>query len=58
MATLLHEREQLEDACRYFAEAFDKYGDCVSDMDVNLYLELLISLEDFKQALEVGLETS
>jgi general transcription factor 3C polypeptide 3 (transcription factor C subunit 4) len=53
LAKLLHQRENLQEASKCFAEAFDKFGDCVNNEDVNLYLELLIGLEAFPQALEV-----
>ena len=53
LSSLLHEREALEEAARYFAEAFDRFEDSVTGEYINLYLELLISLGDNNTALQV-----
>ena len=56
IATLLHQRENLEEAKKYFEEAFTKHPDFVNNELVNLFLELLISLKAMQQALSVCCE--
>merc|ERR1719209_2890807 len=56
LAKLLHQKEDLEEAAKCFSVAFEKYPDNVDNDDVNLYLELLLSLGWYNQALEVCCE--
>lgn len=56
MAKLLHQKEDLEEAAKCFSVAFEKFPENVDNDDVNLYLELLISLGWYNQALEVCCE--
>ena len=56
LAKLLHQKEDLEEAVKCFSTAFERFPDNVDNDDVNLYLELLISLGRFNQALEVCCE--
>ena len=56
IATLLHQRENLEEAKKYFEEAFSKHPDYVNNELVNLFLELLISLKAMQQALSICCE--
>jgi len=56
IAALLHEREALEEAKKYYDEAFSRHGDCVTSEDVNLFLELLITLNESQQALTICCE--
>eukprot|EP00092_Neocalanus_flemingeri_P103950 GFUD01133072.1.p1 GENE.GFUD01133072.1~~GFUD01133072.1.p1 ORF type:complete len:926 (+),score=328.00 GFUD01133072.1:114-2891(+) len=56
IATLLHDKEDLEEAKKYFEEAFSRHGDCVTSEDVNLFLELLITLNQSQQALTICCE--
>jgi len=53
IAKLLHERDMKEEAVKYFEDAFAKHGNDVQDHDINLYLELLIEMKAFQEALEV-----
>ena len=56
IATILHQREDLEDAKKYFEDAFTKHPNYVTSELVNLFLELLISLQCMQQALSVCCE--
>jgi len=56
LAKLLHQKEDLEEAAKCFSTAFEKFPENVDNDDVNLYLELLISLGWYNQALEVCCE--
>ena len=56
LAKLLHQKEDLEEAVKCFITAFEKFPDNVDNDDVNLYLELLISLGWYNQALGVCCE--
>ena len=58
LATLLHKRENLAEAEKVFGQAFDRFPECVNNDDTNLYLELLIEVEKFDKALEVGCHMS
>ena len=51
IATILHQKEQLQDAKNYFETAFNKHPDCVTSELVNLFLELLIGVDAMQQAL-------
>jgi len=51
IAALLHEKEALEEAKKHFEDAFSRHSDCVTNEDVNLFLELLLSLNHYQQAL-------
>jgi len=56
IAALLHEKEALEEAKKYIEEAFNRHADCVTSDDVNLFLELLLSLNMSQQALTICCE--
>ena len=56
VATILHQREELAEAKKYFEEAFSKYPDSVNNELVNLFLELLIGVDAMQQALSVCCE--
>ena len=56
IATILHQREDLEEAKKYFEDAFTKYPNFVTNELVNLFLELLISVDSMQQALSVCCE--
>jgi len=53
IARLMDERNQKNEAQKVLEEAFDKHPDHVIPSDLNLLLEMLITLEQFQQALEV-----
>jgi len=56
IASLLHEKDALEEAKKYFEDAFARHGECVTSDDVNLLLELLLTLNQSQQALTVCCE--
>ena len=56
VATLLHQREEFDEAKKYFEDAFSKHPDYVTSELVNLFLELLISVGAMQQALSVCCE--
>ena len=56
LAKLLHQKEDLEEAVKCFSTAFEKFPENIDNDDVNLYLELLISLGWYNQALGVCCE--
>jgi len=51
IATILHQKENLEEAKKYFETAFNKHPDYVTSELVNLFLELLIGVKALQQAL-------
>ena len=52
-ARLLHEKDQLSQAQSIFDEAFSRFPDLIKDEDVNLFLEMLLILENYEHALEI-----
>ena len=53
IARLLHERGDVESAKTMIASAMDKHPDHVQPEYINLLLELLISLNEYAEALDV-----
>lgn len=52
-ARLFHEKDQLSQAQSIFDEAFSRFPDLIKDEDVNLFLEMLLILENYEHALEI-----
>uniref|UniRef100_A0A0K2UFK2 General transcription factor 3C polypeptide 3 n=1 Tax=Lepeophtheirus salmonis TaxID=72036 RepID=A0A0K2UFK2_LEPSM len=53
IARILHQKGDVEEAKNIIETAFKKHPDCVSPDDVNLFLELLISLKLYEDTLDI-----